>query len=147
MLREAQIMKRTIIITLGLLLCMAAVGLAQTEQKSTPASTLKAEAQVCTSVADRTPQGAATSFGTDVGQVYCWCKVTGGTGEESIKHIWSHSGKVVAEVPLTIKGSSWRTWSAKKIMPSLTGDWEVKVVDAAGNTLATATFTIGEAKK
>jgi len=140
-------MRRTITITIGLLLCLAAAVLAQTEQKSAPTAKLRGEAQVCTGVTDRTPQGAATSFGTDIGQVYCWCKVTGGTGEESIKHVWSHGGKVVAEVPLTIKGSSWRTWSAKKIMPSMTGEWEVKVVDAAGNALATATFTIGEAKK
>jgi hypothetical protein len=138
-------MKRMLMVLGVMLVCVTITAFAQTTEKST--SALKAEIQVCTGVTDRTPVGAGTTFGTDAGQVYCWSKVTGGTGEETIKHVWMFGGKVVAEVPLTIKGSSWRTWSAKKVLPSMTGEWEVKVVDAAGNTVASATFTIGAPKQ
>jgi hypothetical protein len=145
-------MKRMIIILSALILCLAVSSPAGTEQTSVPAqlkdtSMPKAEAQICKAVTDRNPVDVVSSAGTDIGQLYCWCKVTGGTGEQTIKHVWSHGGKVVAEVSLSIKGSSWRTWSAKKIDPSMTGQWEVKVVDATGTMLANAAFTIGEEKK
>ena len=120
---------------------------AMSQIETAPVSPLKSEIQVCTSITDRNPVGAATTFVPEVGQIYCWSKITGGSGEQAISHVWSLGGKVMAEVPLTIKGESWRTWSAKKILPSWTGEWEVKVKDSAGNTLASTTFVVGEVKK
>lgn len=145
-------MKRVFFLLSALIICYTLISAAEPEQKPASAepdgtNLLKAEVQVCKSVTDRNPVDIVSSVGTDIGQLYCWCKVTGGTGEQTIKHLWLHGGKTVAEIPLTIKGSSWRTWSAKKIDPSMTGQWEVKVVDSAGNMLANAAFTIGEEKK
>lgn len=128
----------------GTVLLLASLATAQTETAA--AATMKAEIQICTSVADRNPVGAGTAFAPETDQIFCWCRITGGAGEQMITHVWSYGGKVMAEVPLTVKGESWRTWSAKKILPSWTGGWEVSVKDGAGNTLATAAFTVGEAK-
>jgi hypothetical protein len=126
---------------------------AQTERpKQTPVTpaekpatgSLAAEIQICTSITDRACTGGATTFDANVGKLYCLSQITGGTGDGTIKHIWSHAGKVVAEVPLTIKGSRWRTWSSKTIPASWTGEWTVRVVDASGAELKSVTFTVGK---
>lgn len=114
--------------------------------QTTAASTLTAEIQICTEITDRTCTGSALTFDAGVDKLHCWSQITGGSGEMTIKHIWSHAGKVVLEVPLTIEGSRWRTWSSKNIPANLTGEWEVKVVDASGNTINSVTFTVGKEK-
>lgn len=108
---------------------------------------MAAEVQVCTGITDKMPTGAATSFGADVGSLYCWCKITGGSGETTIKHVWSHDGKEMASIELAVKGASWRTNSQKKILPQWTGNWEVKIVDASGATLKSVSFTVGTQPK
>ena len=123
-------------------------------QKPTPTSVnpgekpatgaLTADVQICTSITDRACTGGATTFDANVGKLYCLSQITGGSADVTIKHIWSHGGKVVAEVPLTIKGSRWRTWSSKTIPASWTGEWTVKIVDANGTELKTVTFTVGK---
>jgi len=112
----------------------------QTETKAT--SSLSAEAQACTGIQERMPTGMAETFTPEVGQVYLWCKITGVTGETTIKHVWSYNGAEVATVELPVKSSGWRTWSAKKILPSMTGDWSVKIVDAEGNTVKEVAFKV-----
>ncbi len=112
----------------------------QTESKAT--SSLTAEAQICTGIQERMPTGMAETFPPEVGQVYLWCKITGSAGETTVKHIWSFNGKEVATVELAVKSSPYRTWSAKKIMPHMTGDWSVKIVDAQGNTIKEMAFKV-----
>ncbi|HVP07867.1 MAG TPA: DUF2914 domain-containing protein [Candidatus Acidoferrum sp.] len=137
---------------LALVVLVAVCGYAQTPQQTTPPTpppapeqTLKAEVQVCTGITDRMPTGGGTSFGADVGALYCWCKITGAKTETTIKHVWSFNGKEMASVELPVKSVAWRTNSQKKILPAWTGNWEVKVVDAAGNTLGSVAFTVGAA--
>jgi hypothetical protein len=134
-----------------ILLFSAATAVSQDTKPTEPAaatttSALTAELQICTAITDRACTGGADAFDAGVGQLYCWSQITGGSGETTIKHIWSHAGKVVLEVPLTIKGNRWRTWSSKNIAASQTGEWEVKVVDASGNTIKSVTFAVGEKK-
>jgi len=54
-------------------------------------------------------------------------------------HVWYKNGQKLLEVPLTVNHASGRYWSQKNIAP---GDWKVEVVDAAGNVLASGTFTV-----
>lgn len=105
-------------------------------------ASLSAEVKVGTEIVDRVISGEASSFPSTVGKVYVWSRVTGGAGESTVKHVYSHNGTEMASVELRINGSSWRTWSSKSILPSWTGDWEVKVVDASGATIGSASFTI-----
>lgn len=130
---------------LGLIIALAAllipvVTFSQTESKAAPS--LTAEAQVCTGIQERMPTGMAETFAPEVGQVYLWCKISGNSGEATIKHVWYHNGKEVATVELAVKSSGWRTWSAKKILPEMIGDWSVKIVDAQGNTIKEVAFKI-----
>lgn len=101
-------------------------------------------AVVATDVVDREPVGAAESFATDVGQVYFYTVFEGDFGETQLEHVWLREGEELARVPLTVRGPRWRTWSSKAIRADWTGAWEVQVVDAAGNVLATASFTVGD---
>ncbi len=145
-------MKSKIIFSvLVMIVGLVAVVFAQTEQPAekpqvAASSGITVEAEVCTAVSDRQPSGTASSFGADVGSLYCWCKVTGMKGEGSIKHIWSYEGKEMRTIELPVKTSAFRTWSQKNIAPSATGNWEVKIVDASGNELKTVKFTVGEKK-
>ena len=99
-----------------------------------------ATAQVCTAVKDRAPEGVAEKFPASVGELYCFSRVTNVT--DKAVHVWFHADKEVFRIELPVKAASWRTWSAKKVVPSLTGAWRVEVQDAAGKVLAIAKFTV-----
>ncbi|MCX6832663.1 MAG: DUF2914 domain-containing protein [candidate division Zixibacteria bacterium] len=144
-------MTRILFTTMMIILLSATIAVSQDTKPTESAQTittsaLTAEVQICTEITDRACTGGATTFDASVGKLFCWSQITGGAGEMTIKHIWSHAGKVVLEVPLTIKGNRWRTWSSKNIAANQTGEWEVKVVDASGNTIKSVIFTVGEKK-
>jgi hypothetical protein len=48
----------------------------------------------------------------------------------------------MAHVELTVGSPDWRTVSSKSLLPDWTGEWEVRVLDAAGNLLRTESFTV-----
>jgi len=100
------------------------------------------EMVVCTAVEERQPVGADTAFADTVGQVYCYTALGGGQDTTTIAHVWYHGDEEKARVNLNVRGSSWRTWSSKRIATEWTGAWRVDVVDAAGNVLASRNFTI-----
>jgi hypothetical protein len=99
-----------------------------------------ATAQVCTAVKDRAPEGVGEKFPASVGELYCYSQVTNVTGK--VVHVWFHADKEVFRIELPVKAARWRTWSAKKVVPGLTGVWRVEVQDAAGKVLATANFAV-----
>ncbi|MDH3890572.1 MAG: DUF2914 domain-containing protein [candidate division Zixibacteria bacterium] len=110
--------------------------------KKETASSLTVEAKLCTSVVDRKAQGEAIKFGSEVGQVYLWCRVNGATDTTHVEHLWYYKGEEKASIKLPVKAASWRTWSKKTIMPHWTGQWEVKIVDADWHVLKTIAFTV-----
>ncbi len=101
------------------------------------------EAVVCLSVdkENRKPVGAGDRFPSDVGHLTCFTRIKGGKGGEVV-HAWIHEGHTRARVPLKIGSDSWRTWSTKRILPSWTGHWEVKVMTPDGMVLRSISFTV-----
>jgi hypothetical protein len=99
------------------------------------------EAEIATGIVERMPEGAGTEFPADVGEVYCWMRVNGAEGT-TIHHVWIH-GEEESSVPLTVGGSSWRTWSRKVIPPEWVGEWRVEIRDDTGNILEALSFTVG----
>lgn len=99
------------------------------------------EARTARAVVDRMPDGEASEFPVDVGEVVCWSLVTGAEGT-SIQHVWIHDGM---EFPVTLQigGSPWRTWTTKTIPPEWAGEWQVQIRDAAGNLMDELSFTVG----
>lgn len=156
-------LKSILIVTTALILLLAISSFVQGEDTTKPASQtetapaveekaveaappmdLTIETQLCTGVKDRMPVDAAESFPVYVENVYLWCKVTGATDSTSIQVAWYHGDQEMATVELPVKSQSWRTWSSKRILPEWTGNWTVRVLDAAGNGLKELTFTIVE---
>lgn len=136
-------MKQLITLTAVLLIALPVAGLAQEEAAEKPNLTI--ESELGTGVEERMPVGTADSFDADVEQVYCWCRVKGAADTTLVKHVWFYEGKEMASVELPVKSASWRTWSSKKILPEWTGQWTVKIIDAAGNELESNSFRIAGA--
>ncbi|HOX25240.1 MAG TPA: DUF2914 domain-containing protein [Candidatus Krumholzibacteria bacterium] len=90
----------------------------------------------------RTLAGEGTSFPADCGRLWCRTRITGAAGSGSVSHVWYHEGKTMARVDLAVESGDWRTVSSKQLLPAWTGAWEVKVLDAAGTVLRTASFTV-----
>ena len=90
----------------------------------------------------RSPLGAADSFPADCGNLFCFTRVRGAADTSSVTHVWYRGGEVMARVVLPVRSADWRTWSSKMILPTWTGDWEVKVLDPMGVVLASEAFNI-----
>lgn len=101
------------------------------------------EAVIATDVQESQPVESVTTVPTDVGQVYCWTRITGAEGEIQVEHVWYHGDEEMARVPLRVAGSNWRTWSSKRIIPTWTGAWRVDVVGPDGAVLRSVSFTVG----
>jgi Protein of unknown function (DUF2914) len=102
------------------------------------------EAVIAKAVVDRAPQEPGTTFAADVGQVVCFTKVSGASGEETIHHVWFHGADQVGDVELKVAGSPWRTYSRKTVPIEATGAWHVEIRDGSGNLLQRVDFTVGE---
>jgi hypothetical protein len=96
-----------------------------------------------TAVENREIVNPGTSFPADVGQVFCFTRISGAEDETTITHIWYLDGVEMASVDLPVRGTNWRTWSSKTIFSDWTGEWSVDVLDAEGNLLMSKTFTVG----
>jgi len=140
------------LLTLVLLLAVALPAAAQdtTKAAAPPApppaaapSTATVEAVLARSVVDRAPQDTGTAFPDSVGTVVLWMRVTDGNGQ-TLHHVWFHGGDQVGDVPLTIGGSPWRSWSRKSIPVEATGAWHVEIRDEAGNVIKRVDFTVGQ---
>lgn len=58
-----------------------------------------------------------------------------------VVHRWIHNGNVIADVPLRVDGGwRWRTYSSKDLLPGLTGDWRVELIDGDGRILGAREF-------
>lgn len=133
--RREDFMKKSVV-PVFLFLAVALVGSAFAEMTVD-------EAVVCTSIADRKPEGAGASFPADVGRLFVFSKVKGGAEGASVTYRWIYADKTVAEVKLDVKGSPWRVWSSKGIAPGQKGAWKVEIADDAGKVLKAVEFTVG----
>jgi hypothetical protein len=122
----------------GLLLATAIAGLTAV---GVAAQEVDVELVIALDVAERQPVGEGEEFTSDVAQLVAWTRVTG-LADTTVRHVWRHQGHERV-LELTVGGSPWRTWSRKSIPAAWTGDWSVEVLDAQGNILATAEFTVG----
>ena len=99
------------------------------------------EVQLASAIVDRMPAEAGSEFPADVGEVFCWTRVSGAEGT-TIEHVWIF-GDMEFPVSLNVGGSPWRTWSSKSIPPEWSGPWRVEVRDGAGNLLEAVSFNVG----
>jgi Protein of unknown function (DUF2914) len=136
------------LLTLVLLLGMAMPVVAQdTTAAPAPApaatSNVSVEAVLARSVVDRAPQDTGTAFPDSVGTIVLWMRASGASGQ-TLHHVWFFGDAEVGDVPLTIGGSPWRTWSRKTVPVEAKGAWHVEIRDDAGTVLKRIDFTVGQ---
>ncbi len=100
------------------------------------------ESAICRDVVDRQPLGAGDSFDASVGKLVCFTKITGAQCPTQISHIWYFGDTQRAKVTLSVKSSSWRTYSSKRIQQHEIGDWRVDILGPGGEILKTLGFKI-----
>jgi hypothetical protein len=132
-----------IAMVLGLASGLAAQDTTAAPPAAAAPSAVTVEAVLARSVVDRAPQDTGFAFPPDVGALVLWMRATGGDGQ-TLNHVWFHGDTEVGNVPLTIGGSPWRTWSRKTIPADATGAWHVEIRDAAGTVLKRIDFTVGQ---
>jgi len=119
----------------------AAPPAAQAQPQPQPQSTgTVARAQFTSAIQDREPVDKVSNLLNDKNRVYFFSEIKDAPNQK-ITHRWEHDGKVVSETSFDVGGSRWRVFSNKTLGPSQTGEWKVSVVDEAGSTLGTGTFT------
>jgi hypothetical protein len=114
---------------------------AQADPPAAAAPAVMVDAVLTRNVVDRMPTDSATSFTPDVGQVTLWMRASGAEGQV-LHHVWFHGETELGNVPLTIGGSPWRSWTRKVVTPEMTGAWHVEIRDAAGTVLKRIDFTV-----
>ncbi len=92
---------------------------------------------------NREPVDELTTLNTDTDKVYYFTELQGLKGQV-ISHRWEQNGEVQATVNFNVGGDRWRIWSSKNLQPEFSGEWQVMVVDEAGNVLAQNSFNYGE---
>ncbi len=98
-------------------------------------------AAIATEIVERAPIDVGESFPYTTEKLYCYSKITGGEAGDYVEHRWYHGDTLMATVPLTIGGSSWRTHSSKRIIRIWQGAWRVDIVHG-GEVLKSLSFTI-----
>ena len=133
-----------------LLICGLAAQAAAQDTTSRPApapaaapSDVMDEAVLARSVMDRAPQDTGSAFPDSVGTIVLWMRVTGADAQ-TLHHVWFFGDTEVGDVPLTIGGSPWRTWSRKTVPVEAKGAWHVEIRDQGGNVLKRIDFTVGQ---
>lgn len=73
-------------------------------------------------------------------RVHFWMSVEGARPGETLKHVWIFRGRAVQEIPLTMKESSWRSWSYKTLFAGMTGAWLLELRDESGHLIGSWSF-------
>ena len=121
---------------------VAALFLAITATTAAAASLQVESAVICEQVVDREPVDVGSSFSATVEKLYFFTKIVGAEGNPQVTHVWYYGDTERARVTLSVRASNWRTYSSKRIQAQETGAWRAEILDAEGNTLATARFEV-----
>jgi DUF2914 family protein len=122
----------------GLALLLAAVR-GRAEESALRATQL----DLCREVVQRECRGLDRTIDPDVESVYFMTRIEGATGEAYVFHVWRFEGEEVLKVKLPVRGSVYRTWSAK-VVKGLPGHWRAEVLDPVGRSLGAVEFVVSQ---
>jgi hypothetical protein len=102
------------------------------------------EASIALGLEEYEPVNPGEKFPADVGRLYCYSRIKGATDSMEIQHRWYWNDDLITTIPLKVKSNNWRTYSIKTIIPGMTGEWMVAIVNAQKEeeVLQTLKFTI-----
>jgi len=103
-----------------------------------------ADAAIAIGLEDYVPIEPGNVFPADVQRLYCYSQIKGAQDSMEVEHRWYWNDDLIASIPLKVKSSNWKTYSIKKILPWMTGEWVVAIVNAKNSeeVLKTLKFTI-----
>jgi hypothetical protein len=103
-----------------------------------------AAASIAIGLEDYVPVEPGKLFPANVQRLYCYSQIKGAQDSMDIEHRWYWNDDLIASIPLKVKSNNWRTYSIKNILPVMTGEWVVAIVNAknAEEVLKTLKFTI-----
>lgn len=127
-------------------LVLALLGTAIVSAQEAPADGPRVSMGVGTGIdrETRTLVGAADTFATEGDTLLLWCYslLENLDVPTHVTHAWFHEGHTEAMVELPVTSGWYRTWSNKRILPTQTGSWQVKVLDADGTVLGASAFAV-----
>ncbi len=101
-----------------------------------------AESSITTAIENQQPVDRISTYPADFGKLYCFTRIVGANSDTSVTHVWLFQGHEMARVTLPVGSENWRTNSSKRFLPQWAGDWQVRVLDAEGNELASIPFVL-----
>lgn len=78
-----------------------------------------------------------------VGSIIFYTEIIGLSGQ-AVTHRWFYNGSQVSTITLNINSMRTVNWSRSSVAPSQLGNWEARVVDSSGRTLASRSFNVVE---
>ncbi|MBN1578385.1 MAG: DUF2914 domain-containing protein [Chitinispirillaceae bacterium] len=115
---------------------------AASTQKIQSGAMIVKRAAIALDVVDREPRDTGTVFPPEVKRLYCFTEIGNGQGQE-IQHRWYWNDDLLNAVSLKVTSNRYRTYSAKTILPGMTGEWRVAVVDSRNEAvLQMVNFTV-----
>ena len=97
---------------------------------------------ICLSVENRACVDPKDEFSTSDENLFCFTRVTGAKGDIEVTHVWYYGDVERARISLSVRASSWRTFSSKRIQAHETGKWRVEVLGPDGTLLKSIPFTV-----
>ena len=122
----------------GFLVVMLVAGVPETGAQDSVVE----QATISLGVTNREPVDPGNSFPATVDRLYCFTKIAAAVIPTDVTHVWYFGDTERARITLPVGGSSWRTYSSKRIQPNEVGPWHVDILDSIGNTMETVRFDI-----
>jgi len=91
-------------------------------------------------IIDREPQDSITRLSNEHFGIVFFTELRDLDGQ-TVSHVWGREGAEMARVLFVVNGPRWRVYSTKKLEPSWTGEWTVRVEDESGRVLHTESFS------
>ena len=103
---------------------------------------LVVDGTITSAIENQMPVDKIDSYRADFGKLYCFTRIVGAAEDTEITHVWYYQDNELARVTLPVRSADWRTYSSKRFLPQWAGQWEVIVLDADGNEIATIPFSL-----
>lgn len=121
-------------VVMGFLALATLIALAPTAAMSAEGKVSRA--QFTSAILDREPVDEVTSIDSTTSKIFFFTELRN-LEDRTVTHRWTHGGEVKAEVIFKVRGSRWRVYSSKTLLPEWIGDWTVEVISEDGTVLGT----------
>ncbi len=102
------------------------------------------KAVMCEGIQEFEPINEAIVFSISLGQVYCYSFFDPVPEKMDIYHTWYFQDRLTANIKLTLKPTSWKSYSTIQLREADKGPWRVEISDSKGRRLKVLRFSITE---